>query len=139
MNQLTVMGSVTVIVVSLAIATPYPDASAAIATPASHWAIAQNAIGELPESVSEAVLDIVVRQTGLPQSNFEITQAEQKTWPDGCLGLADPEVFCTQALVSGWQVTVTNSEETWVYRTDSNGSLVMLDAEASSAYDLVDS
>ncbi|WP_052315781.1 hypothetical protein [Oscillatoria acuminata] len=94
------------------------------------------AIAELPEAIRENVLDAVAEQTGEGRSQFEIVAAQRRSWPDGCLGLTEPGSFCTQIVVSGWEVTASDGEETWVYRTDRNGSQVMLDTAASSAYEL---
>ncbi|WP_254568015.1 hypothetical protein [Oscillatoria sp. HE19RPO] len=96
------------------------------------------AIAELPEAIREKVLDAVAEQTGEGRSQFEIVAAQRRNWPDGCLGLTEPGSFCTQIVVSGWEVTVSNAEETWVYRTDRDGSQVMLDTAASSAYELTE-
>ena len=93
-------------------------------------------IAELPEAIRENVLDAVAEQTGEGRSQFEIVAAQRRSWPDGCLGLTEPGSFCTQIVVSGWEVTASNGEDTWVYRTDLDGSQVMLDTAASSAYEL---
>lgn len=93
-------------------------------------------IAELPEAIRENVLDAVAEQTGEGRSQFEIVAAQRRSWPDGCLGLTEPGSFCTQIVVSGWEVTASDGEETWVYRTDRDGSQVMLDTAASSAYEL---
>jgi len=71
----------------------------------------------LPQPIANAVLRDVSRRTGLPRSRFEIVEAERRTWPDGCLGLAEPDEFCTQALVPGWRVVVTHGRRAWIYRT----------------------
>ncbi|WP_448560587.1 hypothetical protein [Trichothermofontia sp.] len=82
------------------------------------------------DAVKKAVLADLSQRLGRPVAHFQVEQAEPHTWPDGCLGLATPEQFCTQALVPGWRVTVTektqfssgNAAPTWVYRTDAQGS-----------------
>jgi hypothetical protein len=89
-------------------------------------------IAELPEAIREKVLDAVAEQTGEERSQFKIVAVQRRSWPDGCLGLTEPGSFCTQIVVSGWEVTASDGEDTWVYRTDGNGSQVMLDTAASS-------
>ncbi|MGB3293786.1 MAG: hypothetical protein WBB01_12430 [Phormidesmis sp.] len=32
--------------------------------------------------------------------------------------------MCTFAIVDGWEITVSQGDQLWVYRTDSDGSLV---------------
>jgi len=39
---------------------------------------------------------------GLPASSVRVIHLEPRTWPDGCLGLAEPGQVCTQALIDGW-------------------------------------
>lgn len=82
--------------------------------------------GTLPQSVREAVLNDISNQTSFPLSTLTILSAEQRTWSDGCLGLPTPDRLCTQALVPGWQVIVSNNQQQWIYRTDETGSQVRL-------------
>lgn len=79
-------------------------------------------IPEVPISVTTAIFSDLNQRTGHPADRLQIQQAEAHTWPDGCLGLAAPDQFCTQALVPGWRVTVTDGTHSWVYRTNANGS-----------------
>ncbi|MEB3336555.1 MAG: hypothetical protein VKJ46_03765 [Leptolyngbyaceae bacterium] len=83
-----------------------------------------NRTSSLPPKVSAAVLKQAAKRSGLPQSALRIVQAEAKTWPDGCLGIREPDVFCTQALVPGWRVVVAAGSQRWVYRTNGSGSVV---------------
>lgn len=87
----------------------------------------------LPAAVAKAVTKAASQRTGQATSTFKIVQAEKRTWPDGCLGLSQPSIACTQALVEGWLVTVNGAKGTQlVYRTNESGSLVKLDEAASS-------
>ncbi|MGK7942094.1 MAG: hypothetical protein AB4062_18445 [Crocosphaera sp.] len=76
---------------------------------------------EPPTTVIEAVVKSISEQNSIPSDSLEVQQTEANTWSDGCLGLAKPDEFCTQALVEGWRVTVSNGQTTWVYRTDATG------------------
>ncbi|WP_448571326.1 hypothetical protein, partial [Trichothermofontia sp.] len=78
--------------------------------------------GEAPAPVKAAILADISQITGQPVDRLQLQQAEPHTWPDGCLGLAAPDQFCTQALVPGWRVTVTDGTRSWVYRTNADGS-----------------
>lgn len=83
---------------------------------------------QLPESVQTAVLDATAANTEAESAVFEIVSAEEETWPDGCLGLPQPDEICTQALVPGWRVKVEASLPGGVvqftYRTDDTGEQV---------------
>jgi hypothetical protein len=85
---------------------------------------------ELPEGVASAVLKDASERTGQPNSKLKITTSEARTWNDGCLGLAEPGVLCTQALVPGWQVKVTANSEVLIYHTNNSGSVVRLNTPA---------
>lgn len=76
---------------------------------------------EPPTTVIEAVLKNLSEESGIPSDRLQIQQTEANTWSDGCLGLAKPDEFCTQALVEGWRVRVSDGQTTWVYRTDATG------------------
>ena len=87
---------------------------------------------ELPRSLSEAILEEAAQQSNVPQSSLRIVQAEKRTWNNGCLGLASPGMFCTQALVPGWHVRVEGKAQGWIYRTDETGSVIKLERSTKS-------
>lgn len=90
--------------------------------------VSQNQTSSLPEAVSNAVLKDASKRAGQSNDNLKIIASESRTWRDGCLGLAEPGSICTQVLVPGWEVKVSNAEsQTWVYRTNNSGSMVKLD------------
>lgn len=82
---------------------------------------------ELPNAVEVAIKKAAFQETRIPVEQLQIIQSEPRTWPDGCLGLADSETVCTQALVRGWAVIVQFGEQQWQYRTNESGSLVKLE------------
>lgn len=86
---------------------------------------------QLPAPVAEAVLEDVVRRSGLAAIDLKIVEAKPQMWPNGCLGLAEPDALCTMAIVPGWQVTVAGGNKYWIYRTNQRGSVVKLDESAS--------
>ncbi len=93
----------------------------------------QNQTSDLPEAVSNAVLKDASKRAGQSNDKLKIIASESRTWRDGCLGLAEPGSICTQVLVSGWEVKVSNAEsQTWVYRTNNSGSMVKLDPASKS-------
>lgn len=107
--------------ISYQVATP-PPAPANPVTPVETLPPTPPKTGEAPAPVKAAILADLSQSTGQPVDRLQIQQAEPHTWPDGCLGLAAPDQFCTQALVPGWRVTVTDGTRSWVYRTNANGS-----------------
>ncbi|NEP12334.1 MAG: hypothetical protein F6K14_19430 [Symploca sp. SIO2C1] len=85
----------------------------------------------LPTSVTNAVLEAASKLISLPISQLKIIEAEQQTWPDGCLGISSPDTLCTQALVPGWRVTVEAQEKSLIYRTNDSGSVVKLETNTA--------
>ena len=82
---------------------------------------------EPPNSVIEAARQDLSQKTKISVNRLQIQAAQRQTWPDGCLGLAKPGEFCTQALVQGWRIILTDNQKTWVYRTDSSGTNLRLE------------
>ncbi|MEW6494862.1 MAG: hypothetical protein AB1589_20430 [Cyanobacteriota bacterium] len=81
---------------------------------------------QLPANVQSAVLRDAVQRTSRPLASFRIIEAQKRTWPDGCLGLSEPDMFCTQVIVPGWRVVVTDGQRNWIYRTDESGNTLKL-------------
>ena len=89
-----------------------------------------NTPNSIPTPTAKAVLQSASQQLKLPTSKLRIVRTEKRTWQDGCLGLARSDEVCTQALVSGYQVTVEGGSRRLVYRTDGSGT-VRLDQSVS--------
>jgi hypothetical protein len=81
----------------------------------------------LPDSVRQAVLQKARSRSTLPNPDLQVVQSEQKQWTDGCLGLGGISELCLQAIVPGWRVTVTDGQQTQVYRTNNDGSTIRLE------------
>lgn len=106
---------------------------AAVANPAVSFAgesvLAQSSPRDnrLNQSIIKAIREDLARKTGIAPGQLRIAQSSRQTWPDGCLGLAEPDQICTQALVEGWRVVVSYRNRSWVYRTNASGSLIKLE------------
>jgi hypothetical protein len=83
--------------------------------------IAQGAEEVLPSRIADAIRQRLSRSTNLPKDQFKVIEANRKIWTDGCLGLPGPGELCTQAMVQGWRVVMSQGKKTWVYRTDGDG------------------
>ncbi|MFM6361210.1 MAG: hypothetical protein ACKPE9_12730 [Planktothrix sp.] len=87
---------------------------------------------KVPSSVLDAVFEDIRQQSGLSRSQLSLEAVEEQLWPDGCLGLTEPGMFCTQSLVAGWRIIIDHQHQRWVYRTNQTGSNFKLDQAASS-------
>lgn len=81
----------------------------------------------LPAGVKTAVLNDAVKRTSKTVAALKILEAQPQQWSDGCLGLGKPDEICTQAIVPGWRVVVTDGLRNWTYRTDDRGDAIALE------------
>jgi outer membrane lipoprotein-sorting protein len=95
--------------------------------------ISQNArTNTLPRLVANAVLRDLSRRERIPVKELQITDYSQKAWNNGCLALARKDEFCTEAIVPGWRVVVSNGKQRWTYHTNSNGRNLRLATAVTS-------
>ena len=81
----------------------------------------------LPQAIADKVLADLAQSTEQPVSAFKIKSSESKNWPDSCLGLAQEGQMCAQVITPGWRVVVESGQKSWVYRTNQNGRMVLLE------------
>jgi hypothetical protein len=58
--------------------------------------------GALPPETAQNIQNQISQILAVPLESIELQQVEQREWPDGCLGLAQPDEVCTQAITPGW-------------------------------------
>ena len=80
----------------------------------------------LPVAVMNAVIKDVSRNQNIPLQKLRISAYSQETWRNGCLEVIKPGEGCTQALVPGYKVTVSDGSQKWIYHTDKNGRKLRL-------------
>lgn len=93
--------------------------------PTSENSVPTESAASLPAAVEAAVRQDIATQNNVPIDALIVDSARPQTWPDGCLGLGGPDDICTFALVDGWEVTVSQGDKQWIYRTDGQGLLVL--------------
>jgi hypothetical protein len=82
-------------------------------------------VHDLPvEPAAAAARKDLAARLNVDEKSIVIMLVEEKTWSDGCLGLAGAEEFCTQGLVNGFRVEMEYRGKTYVYRTDKTGASV---------------
>ena len=69
-------------------------------------------------------LDSLARELKVATSSIEILNIEEREWPNGCLGLEEPDEFCTQAIVPGFLIEISLGGEIYFYRTNADLSLI---------------
>ncbi|HYW20723.1 MAG TPA: hypothetical protein VE956_15750 [Nodularia sp. (in: cyanobacteria)] len=88
--------------------------------------LARNHQNRLPRPVANAVLRDLASREGISAKELKIIDYRQQNWKNGCLELAQPNEICTQALVPGWRVVVSNNRQKWIYHTNRNGRSLRL-------------
>ena len=81
----------------------------------------------LPNSLANSVIEEVSSQTEISPKKLSIIETRRETWSDGCLGLGQLNELCTQALVEGWQIIISDGDQTWTYRSDLEGQNLRLE------------
>lgn len=81
----------------------------------------------VPEKVVDRIRQDISKRDRTDDNQLKVMEATPKNWPDGCLGLAKPDEICTQALVEGWRVVMSDGEKSWTYRTDATGRTLRLE------------
>ena len=65
--------------------------------------------------------------TGVPVEEIDVVAAEDREWPDACLGLAGQDEMCAQVVTPGWEVTVRAQGQEYVFRTNGDGTEVRME------------
>ena len=82
---------------------------------------------DLPQDVAMAVKEALSARTGVAVDEIEVVDAEQREWPDACLGLAQEGEACAEVITPGWQVTLRAGGAEYVFRTDEDGSAIRME------------
>lgn len=78
----------------------------------------------LPPDVALNVQNFISESMGVALENIEITNVEQKDWPDGCLGLPEGDEACVEAITPGWLLTFNIDNQEYKYRVDQTGTVI---------------
>jgi hypothetical protein len=89
-----------------------------------------------PQSLINQIRQDLARRVGIQPQALRVTEATRQTWNNGCLGLAAPGEYCTQALIDGWRISMTDGTQIWTFRTDNSGRAIRLEPQSSSSSSL---
>jgi hypothetical protein len=81
----------------------------------------------VPQHLIQLTQKDLSQRIKIPLKEITVKNSKPMTWPDGCLGLAKTDEFCTQMLIQGWQITLSHKQKNWIYRTDSQGKTIRLE------------
>ena len=78
----------------------------------------------LPPDVALNIRNQVSQILGVPVESIELNSIEPMDWPDGCLGLPEPEEACTEAITPGWLLVFTADGQEYRFRADQTGTVI---------------
>jgi hypothetical protein len=110
-----------------------PGAPDPTATPATGSELPGEAAGAVAAARSQ-----LATRVGAEPGDIAVVSTSQMEWPDGCLGLGEPDEMCTQAIVPGWLVVLRAPADDIVYeaRTDQTGNTVRFQQTADPGAEL---
>ncbi len=86
--------------------------------------------GEFTQEVSQRLLKKAAQDLKQPVRRLQILEVQPAVW-DGCLGIFEPDRFCTQQAVAGFRVILTPGQSQWVYHLSEDGSRLAQNRTAS--------
>ena len=89
-------------------------------TPVSNLSLVDN-----PPTAAVKAAEDLSRQLGVPVSEISFLKIEQVDWPDGCLGVHQPDQMCVQMITPGYQVILEVEGQQYEYHTNLDGSYVV--------------
>lgn len=83
---------------------------------------------QVAEEALPAARDALADFLGVDAETLEMEKIEDAEWPDGCLGLGQPDEGCLAAITPGYAITFNVDGESYVVRTDLEGNAVRVEA-----------
>jgi len=78
----------------------------------------------LPPDVALNVRNQVSLILGVPVESIQLESIEQTDWPNGCLGLPEPEEVCTEVITPGWLLVFNADGQEYRFRVDQTGTVI---------------
>jgi len=88
--------------------------------------------GDFSAEVSQQLLKTVAQQVQQPMANLTVLEVQAAVW-DGCLGIFEPDTFCTQIAIAGFRTIVSDGQTSWVYHLSEDGTQIAQNVTASGA------
>ncbi len=81
---------------------------------------------QAPAGVVHAAAADLAEQLDADPAGLELLRSEAVVWSDGCLGVHEPDIACTTALVDGFALWLSDGDAAYRYHTDATGTVVRL-------------
>jgi len=86
-------------------------------------------IGESLHPAAAAAQTYLAKHLGIDISAIKLVSFEYRDWPNGCLGISEPDVMCIEVITPGYRVIFDVEGKTYILRTNTSGSLVKLETQ----------
>lgn len=110
-------------------------ASAANPTQQSLFPVDDEQITPTPQidltPAEQAAISHLSATLNLPANQISVVSTEAVEWPDGCLGVQQPGVMCTEAIVPGYKIILQAGDEQYELHTNKSGSQIAQVGETS--------
>jgi hypothetical protein len=78
----------------------------------------------VPPDVATNIQNRVSEILGVPVESIQFRSVEAQEWPNGCLGLPEPDEACTEAITPGWLVVFVADGQEYRFRVDQTGTVI---------------
>jgi len=78
----------------------------------------------LPPDAALNIRNQVSEILGVPVESIQLKSVEQTEWPNGCLGLPEPEEVCNEVITPGWLLVFTAEGQEYRFRADQTGTVI---------------
>jgi hypothetical protein len=106
-----------------------PPSKPSLETPHHIFTPTIPAIQDWPNEAEGAVssaINLLAIQEKIPISTIKVFDVVAVDWPDSCLGIQEPGVFCAQVVTPGYKVFLTAGTKAYEVHTDSVGTAARL-------------
>jgi hypothetical protein len=92
----------------------------------------QPLLKDLPAAVQMASQNLASK-LGISVDAITVMTFETVDWPDGCLGVPQKGVMCTQMITPGYKVTLEANQKQYIYHTNQDGTSMILEPSTNTA------
>jgi len=78
----------------------------------------------VPPDVASNIQNKASEILGVPVESIQFRSVEAQEWPNGCLGLPEPDEACTEVITPGWLVVFVADGQEYRFRVDQTGTVI---------------
>jgi len=105
-------------------AVPITDSALPTAIPTEILTAVASLADAVPPDVASNIQNKVSEILGVPVESIQFRSVEAQEWPNGCLGLPEPDEACTEVIMPGWLVVFVVDGQEYRFRVDQTGTVI---------------